>query len=414
MCEPWGDENDLTATFAAAVVTTDAAAVEAERRAAKKATATAHAAAATAPGARAAQSTAPDAAATAPDARAAQSTAPDAAATAPDARAAQSTAPGAAAIEADARAAQSTAPGAAATAPDARAARATARAAAADVALARPGAGWAKEAAVWSLEAIVDVAWRQARAPRAALAVDGVLATSLVCWAHVAGRPCDCGGARAHVFAGACGGAVAAALGVEDRKRRCARGACKRPHPDPGAVVAAVLAWRAAAGGAAVAAYGGAGPSAAERPARGRAEASLEDAPPRACGTSAAALTARLRRKSAALPRLAAFLAADFYAEAVADGAIRRLLATKGAPKEVCEAYAAADALRGLAAPVPDCVEFSHWFGWSRPNFRILELGHIEVDSADFWTDRSLSSSSRSAAEDIASKPSHTRTLKSG
>ena len=303
MGEPLGDESGLAVAFAAAVSTTDAAAVEAECRAAKKATATAHAAAATAPAARAAQSTAP---------------------------------------------------GAAATAPDARAARATARAAAADVALARPGAGWAKEAAVWSLEAIVDVAWRQARAPRAALAVDGVLATSLVCWAHVAGRPCDCGGARAHVFAGACGGAVAAALGVEDRKRRCTRGACKRPHPDPGAVVGAVVAWRAGRGGAAVAAYGGAGPSAAERPARGRAEASLEDAPPRACGTSAAALTSRLRRKSAALPRLAAFLAADFYDEAVADGAIRRLLATKGAPKEVCEAYAAADALRGLAAPIPE------------------------------------------------------------
>ena len=50
----------------------------------------------------------------------------------------------------------------------------------------------------------------------------------------------------------------------------------------------------------------------------------------------------------------------------------------------------------------------------SGKNFTPLELGHIEVDSADFWTDRSLSSSSRSTAEDLASKLSHMRTLKSG
>ena len=40
-------------------------------------------------------------------------------------------------------------------------------------------------------------------------------------------------------------------------------------------------------------------------------------------------------------------------------------------------------------------------------------LGQIEVDSADFWTDRLLSSSSRSTAESLASKRSHTLTLKS-
>ena len=44
----------------------------------------------------------------------------------------------------------------------------------------------------------------------------------------------------------------------------------------------------------------------------------------------------------------------------------------------------------------------------------ILELGHIEVDAADFWTDRSLSSSSRSTAKRLASKRSNTLTLKSG
>ena len=37
-------------------------------------------------------------------------------------------------------------------------------------------------------------------------------------------------------------------------------------------------------------------------------------------------------------------------------------------------------------------------------NFRTLYLGQFEVDSADFWTDRLLSSSSRSTAEEFASK----------
>ena len=59
------------------------------------------------------------------------------------------------------------------------------------------------------------------------------------------------------------------------------------------------------------------------------------------------------------------------------------------------------------------CVEIDHWFGTSRPNFEIPELGRIEVDSADFWTDRLLSSSSRSTADVLVSNHSHTLTLKS-
>ena len=58
-------------------------------------------------------------------------------------------------------------------------------------------------------------------------------------------------------------------------------------------------------------------------------------------------------------------------------------------------------------------VEINRRFGTSRPNFEILSLGHIEVDSADFWTNRLLSSSSRSTAEEILSKLSRTLTLKS-
>ena len=49
-----------------------------------------------------------------------------------------------------------------------------------------------------------------------------------------------------------------------------------------------------------------------------------------------------------------------------------------------------------------------------RQKLQPLHLDHIEVDSADFWTDRWLPSSSRRTAEEFASKHSITRTLKSG
>ena len=59
-------------------------------------------------------------------------------------------------------------------------------------------------------------------------------------------------------------------------------------------------------------------------------------------------------------------------------------------------------------------VDSTHWFGGSPPNFRTLYLGQIEVDLAGFWTDRSLSSSSRSTAKESGPNRSITRTLKSG
>jgi hypothetical protein len=74
-----------------------------------------------------------------------------------------------------------------------------------------------------------------------------------------------------------------------------------------------------------------------------------------------------------------------------------------------------------LAAPraagaefVPTCVEIKHWFGGSPPNFRTLYLDQIEVDSADFLTNRWLSWSSRSTAEQSGAIRSITRSLKSG
>ena len=57
--------------------------------------------------------------------------------------------------------------------------------------------------------------------------------------------------------------------------------------------------------------------------------------------------------------------------------------------------------------------EIDRRFGTSRPNFEMLSLGRIDVDSADFWTDRFLSSSSRSTVKILVSKHSNTLTLKS-
>jgi hypothetical protein len=68
----------------------------------------------------------------------------------------------------------------------------------------------------------------------------------------------------------------------------------------------------------------------------------------------------------------------------------------------------------GLGITVMLCAETNHWFGGSPPNFRTLYLGQIDVDSADFWTNRLLSSDSRSAVEESGPNRSITRTLKSG
>ena len=129
-------------------------------------------------------------------------------------------------------------------------------------------------------------------------------------------------------------------------------------------------------------------------------------------------------------------LAAAYYLRRVA-GHCRALLAAApppaGPPAGLLEAGArdagdargdAADAAecaalrKRLAASEADaarlCVEINRRFGTSRPNFDILELGQIEVDSADFWTNRSLLSSSRSRAEEPGPNRSITRTLKSG
>ena len=68
----------------------------------------------------------------------------------------------------------------------------------------------------------------------------------------------------------------------------------------------------------------------------------------------------------------------------------------------------------GHAVAVAGRADIDRWFGGSPPNFGTLDLGHIEVDSADSWTNRWLSSISRSTADSLASNRSHARTLKSG
>jgi hypothetical protein len=66
------------------------------------------------------------------------------------------------------------------------------------------------------------------------------------------------------------------------------------------------------------------------------------------------------------------------------------------------------------AAQAAGCVEINRWSAPSSKNVKPLELGRIEVFSADFWTDRWLASSARSTDEERVSKRSTTRTLKSG
>ena len=78
------------------------------------------------------------------------------------------------------------------------------------------------------------------------------------------------------------------------------------------------------------------------------------------------------------------------------------------------EATAALRASCGLGASARRRVEITQWNAPSNKNVKPLELGQTEADSAGFWTNRWLPSSSRSTAKDLASKRSHTRTFSSG
>ena len=53
----------------------------------------------------------------------------------------------------------------------------------------------------------------------------------LICWPFVAGEACTCEGKRAHLFAGACSGAVTAAIGSAGGGRRGRAARCQWKHP---------------------------------------------------------------------------------------------------------------------------------------------------------------------------------------
>ena len=59
-------------------------------------------------------------------------------------------------------------------------------------------------------------------------------------------------------------------------------------------------------------------------------------------------------------------------------------------------------------------MDIDRWFGGSPPDFGTLELGRVDVDSADLRTNRWLASSARRTAEALASNPSHARPSKPG
>ncbi|KAH8071956.1 hypothetical protein JL721_3860 [Aureococcus anophagefferens] len=170
------------------------------------------------------------------------------------------------------------------------------------------------------------------------------------------------------------------------------------PAPPPLPLAAPLAARAAAALGAA-----GAGPAAerAQRRVVARRVAAAERRRPRVVLRRRAAAEAASRRSTRpAAPRAAAARPGRAArARAPEDGRAGGGRAPQGA---------------GPRRDVRRCVEINRWFGTSRPNFEILELGQIEVDSADFWTKLLLLSSSRSTAEEAGPNRSITRTLKSG
>ena len=194
--------------------------------------------------------------------------------------------------------------------------------------------------------------------------LDGIAATTLVCWPYVTARgPCPCGGALAHICAAACGGAVNAALGG---RHVCRKKACPLEHPSPEDVRSALEAWWLATHGRApvwsvvpppaVDSTGHLKPPALKTVSTGTADPknarSVETSSASAPSHSAQTMVAnrdeqrrctvpvdvqleRLRRHSSESISLTRFLSEPFLDAILGEEALRMLLAMRKCAKEV-------------------------------------------------------------------------------
>ncbi|KAL1521126.1 hypothetical protein AB1Y20_022680 [Prymnesium parvum] len=181
---------------------------------------------------------------------------------------------------------------------------------------------------------------RPVRTLQRELILSGERATQLLCWPYVKGEACDCAQRKAHLFAHCCGAALSHALGVGDG---CRWIDCRKPHPR--GVVEQLSAWHAAARAPADDSAASAAPLLA--PCRSVRTATGVAPPPR-CTVPARAVAARMERHADESEYVFRLLREPFFASLLRAQPTRRLLAQRGAIKEVCEAYAAVAQVRGL------------------------------------------------------------------
>ncbi len=197
--------------------------------------------------------------------------------------------------------------------------------------------------------------------------LNGEPASSLICWAHVDGRPCECApGALCHEFGGCCRGWLLGALGARKRRACRAGAACAGgSHPPADTVVDTLSAWWRDARGSEPR-WGAhltrnSKISGGERSATtsgGGGDDAARSAPPR-CTLPTPILLDRIRRHAHESVHVARFVDEPWLPPALASSeAVRALFARKRAAKEVSEAYAVASRLPALLARL-GCAHFA-------------------------------------------------------
>lgn len=184
---------------------------------------------------------------------------------------------------------------------------------------------------------------------RAEATLCGEAATSLVCWPHLAGRECDCGGRRAHICRGACAGTINAALGgarqgCKHQGDRCPRGW----HATPEHVRQCLSEWWVATR-CQPAVWGTLDrEKSAAHGDRSAATAAEGRSAERRVTLPVAVQLDRLGRHAHESPYLARFLREPFLDALFEEPALRALLAMKKCAKEITEAYGAAQQVKAL------------------------------------------------------------------
>ena len=192
--------------------------------------------------------------------------------------------------------------------------------------------------------------------------INGNRAVEFVCWDYLKGHAeCDCEGLRAHIFQGCCSKFISGRLGTG---AGCTLSAeeCRHHHPKDD-VLDALTEWYESSLGAAsigtvsltqqkgtlsrsVATASGASDNAG---AGDHGAGAGDETAATSSIVPAALVESRLQKAAATSKHLQAFMEAPFLTEMLADESTRRLLASRGAVKEVSEAFAAVEEIRRLA-----------------------------------------------------------------